>query len=261
MKAPLPKPKGKLNNLDDIEKMKYEKISYRQKGKQNSGQIIKGNVCNSYLNAGNPSVPSKFETQLFDSNKEKTGFGSKSLRFDGANGEDPGPGTYATDDTLSLLGKTKTSNSKKGFGNGFISKVERFPSDFDYKAYFLPGPGTYSSSLPSTRDDTESQVSLNKVKQMNRSTNGTSSFKGLGRVDSRKKNIVPGPGSYYAEKKLQRSQSQASPTSVFKSGVEKLHSIKPFTKNPPVGHYDVNNDIVLTKAESTFNILKNTSNF
>jgi hypothetical protein len=43
--------------------------------------------------------------------------------------------------------------------------------------------------------------------------------------------------------------------------VQKLKEIQPKINSPPVGHYDVNSDYVLTKAESTFNILKRTSNF
>lgn len=86
-------------------------------------------------------------------------------------------------------------------------------------------------------------------------------FKSSGRVDKQNKDNVPGPGAYYAEREMKRSQSQAKPSSVFKSGVEKLKEIQPRIKGPPVGHYDVNSDYVLTKAESTFNILKRTSNF
>ena len=43
--------------------------------------------------------------------------------------------------------------------------------------------------------------------------------------------------------------------------MEKLKAIQQMSINPPVGHYDVNADYLYTKAESTFNILKNTSNF
>ena len=60
---------------------------------------------------------------------------------------------------------------------------------------------------------------------------------------------------------MKRSLSQQNPTSVFKSGVEKLKELKPKLEGPPIGHYDVNTDFVYSKAESTFNILKNTSNF
>jgi hypothetical protein len=105
-RAPLPKPaKGYLNNLDEVEKLKYEKISYRQKGKINSGTLVKGNVINSYIKTANPSVPSKFETQLFDNNQENKAFGSKSIRFFEYVNEDPGPGSYTYKEASSILGK------------------------------------------------------------------------------------------------------------------------------------------------------------
>jgi hypothetical protein len=204
--APLPRlTKGKLNNLDEIEKSKYEKVSYRQKGKNKSGNLVKGNVANSYVKTVNPSVPSKFETQLFDNNQETKAFGSKSIRFFGNVNEDPGPGSYTNEDTTSLMGKSKQSHSKKGFGNGFISKQERFPSEIDYKAYFIPDPRAYSSSLPSTRADSEGQRSAKKAKNQMPSF----AFKSSGRVDKQIKDDVPGPGAYYAEREMKRSQSQA----------------------------------------------------
>ena len=36
-----------------------------------------------------------------------------------------GPGSYIKDKNLNLIGKHKPSNSVKGFGNGFISNVDR----------------------------------------------------------------------------------------------------------------------------------------
>mmetsp|Transcript_13116 Transcript_13116/g.15166 ORF Transcript_13116/g.15166 Transcript_13116/m.15166 type:complete len:107 (+) Transcript_13116:322-642(+) len=105
------------------------------------------------------------------------------------------------------MGKTKHSHSKKGFGNGFISKVERFPSEIDYSAYFLPGPMTHSNaSLPSTRETSEIQASAKKL-----SSKGSRAFLAPGREDLQSKNKVPGPGHYFEDKTMKRSQSQASP--------------------------------------------------
>ena len=36
-----------------------------------------------------------------------------------------GPGSYLKDSNLNMIGKLKTSNSVKGFGNGFASKADR----------------------------------------------------------------------------------------------------------------------------------------
>lgn len=257
-KAPLPRlKKGKAHNLMDIDQMKYEKVSYRQKGKNKSGKIIKGNVVNSYSKIANPSVPSKFETQLFDNNQENKAFGSKSIRFFEYINEDPGPGSYTEEKSTSLMGKNKLSHSKKGFGNGFISKVKRFSSDIDFDGYFIPDPRAYSSSLPSTGDESQHENSTKKKIPENNSC----VFKASGRADSQNKLSVPGPGSYNANLTMRRSLSQANPSSVFKSGVTKLKELQPKINVPPIGHYDVNSDIMLSKAESTFNILKRTSNF
>ena len=56
----------------------------------------------------------------------------------------PGPGQYLRN--LDSLGKSTESLSKKGFGNGFLSKLKRFKEGKDF-GYFLqiPGPGAYHS--------------------------------------------------------------------------------------------------------------------
>jgi len=163
-KAPLPpSAKKRLSKIESLENQKYQKVSYRQKGTAVKGTLVKGHIANTNDKTANVSVPSKFETQLFDNNHEKKAFGSKSIRFFEYVNEDPGPGSYSEAEFANLMGKSKQSHSKRGFGNGFISKVDRFPSEIDYKAYFLPGPNTYNNSLPSTRDASEGQNSVRKV--------------------------------------------------------------------------------------------------
>ena len=57
----------------------------------------------------------------------------------------PGPGQYFND--LDILGKERKheSYSKKGYGNGFLSRLRRFKDGKDF-GYFLniPGPGSYN---------------------------------------------------------------------------------------------------------------------
>ena len=57
----------------------------------------------------------------------------------------PGPGQYFND--LDILGKEKKheSYSKKGYGNGFLSRLRRFKDGKDF-GYFvnIPGPGSYN---------------------------------------------------------------------------------------------------------------------
>ena len=45
--------------------------------------------------------------------------------------------------------KRTESLSKKGLGNGFISKVDRFKNNDLYYSGFLPGPGSYTASTHS----------------------------------------------------------------------------------------------------------------
>mmetsp|Transcript_27200 Transcript_27200/g.24087 ORF Transcript_27200/g.24087 Transcript_27200/m.24087 type:complete len:291 (+) Transcript_27200:38-910(+) len=259
-KAPLPRiHKANQEKVNDIEKLRYEKVSYRQKGKNKAGKLLKGNISNSYAKIANPSVPSKFETQLFDNNQENKAFGSKSIRFFEYVNEDPGPGSYTHAQSTSLMGKKKQSFSKKGFGNGFISKVERFNSEIDFQGYFIPDPRAMSSSLPSTRDD--SQIQQQQSEKKAKVDPSSFAFKAEGRTEKANKNIVPGPGAYNIQKPMKRSLSVAQPSSVFKSGVDKLRDLKPRHSGPSVGQYDVNADNMLCKAESTFNILKRTANF
>jgi len=42
--------------------------------------------------------------------------------------------------------KKSDSFSQKGFGNGFVSKSNRFIANNNYFQSFLPGPGSYSVS-------------------------------------------------------------------------------------------------------------------
>ena len=118
----------------------YEKASYRQKGKKANGSLIKGATSSAFIKKGVGAVPSKYETIVYlHADSRKKGFGSNSERFTGmystgASGtgggvdpEDmPGPGSYTSETLLNQILKNSESHSKKGFGNGFISKSDRF---------------------------------------------------------------------------------------------------------------------------------------
>ena len=45
--------------------------------------------------------------------------------------------------------KVSDSLSKKGLGNGFVSKVDRF-KDNRWENFWRPGPGSYAESATST---------------------------------------------------------------------------------------------------------------
>ena len=84
----------------------------------------------------------------------KKGFGSNSLRFVGPqsyhnSGLDPGPGQYLNENSLNQMLKKSESFSKKGLGNGFISRVDRFKNGELYLRSYNPGPGSYTASTHS----------------------------------------------------------------------------------------------------------------
>jgi len=80
------------------------------------------------------------------------GFGKSEVRFakkgdKEAHGvkQPPGPGSYFSEGQL--IKRPYESFSKKGYGNGFISKLKRFKEGKEY-GYFLqiPGPGAYQTA-------------------------------------------------------------------------------------------------------------------
>lgn len=68
----------------------------------------------------------------------------------------PGPGSYSTSQK-SLMGKdNRESMSRKGFGNGFVSRSKRFNQSLDKNSIdylyarlkATPGPGSYDLNTP-----------------------------------------------------------------------------------------------------------------
>lgn len=100
------------------------------------GLLKKGSTSNAYVKRGVGSVPSKFETILYPPTLQGSaslkGFGSNVGRFGPActsqdGSDEPGPGQYLEKQNLHKMNLQSDSFSRKGFGNGFISKVSRFP--------------------------------------------------------------------------------------------------------------------------------------
>lgn len=98
------------------------------------------------------SVPSKYETIVYmHADSKKKGFGSNSERFKGifarpdTEGE-PGPGSYINQSIMDSMLKKSDSYSRKGYGNGFISKFDRFKNNDLFQYSHLPGPGSYTAS-------------------------------------------------------------------------------------------------------------------
>ena len=60
----------------------------------------------------------------------------------------PGPGSYINE--LNLVGLNKESFSKKGYGNGFLSRIQRFKEDKGLNNNVLPTSNiiAYFNSVP-----------------------------------------------------------------------------------------------------------------
>lgn len=129
------------------------------------------------------SIPSKFETVLHMGPREKNGFWGRTLRFTESDNELPGPGAYAA--ATSSFENNSESFSKKGYGNGFVSKTKRASPAIRTRA---PGPGQYDLvGIRPTREN-----------DFNRAA-ATSSFapgKQVSSLGGRKTTDVPGPGQY-----------------------------------------------------------------
>ena len=112
----------------------YQKPNYRQAGKEKPGKLVKGFIHDGLNKSNSASIPYKFETILYE-NTNPRGFGQSAQRFFYADDMAPGPGSYNVNvQSLKLDGP---SFSKKGLGNGFVSKSSRML----YRGYINAGPG------------------------------------------------------------------------------------------------------------------------
>ena len=90
------------------------------------------------------------------------------------------------------------SFSKKGLGNGFISKSDRFKNNSLFYSRFMPGPGSYSTA---THQDSllGSSVYSKKFSQNYKKNHPNSVFIPHETKSLRKKSELPGPGWYKIE--------------------------------------------------------------
>ena len=151
-------------------------INYRQMGKLKTGKLLKGNSIKLTSVKTIPTIPPKYETILNTSVKyENNAFTTSSNRFKNIESDNPGPGKYLSHDTFI---KINDSISKKGLGNGFVSKTSRF--NIDYEKINKPSPGSYNPA------DLKNKHVY--------SERGTSAF--LNRRETIQKTNPLGPGNY-----------------------------------------------------------------
>jgi hypothetical protein len=92
--------------------------------------------------------------------------------------------------------KVSESFSKKGFGNGFISKAERFKDEHFLTLPAMPGPGAYVTSTHSESLLGDHIYSPYRISDKYKFKNQSPVF--VPHISSSlvKQTITPGPGSY-----------------------------------------------------------------
>mmetsp|Transcript_52703 Transcript_52703/g.163706 ORF Transcript_52703/g.163706 Transcript_52703/m.163706 type:complete len:398 (+) Transcript_52703:3-1196(+) len=95
-----------------------------------------------------PTIPSRFEVTLFKGDRERLGFGSKSLKMGSAMLEEqPGPGSYGSRKCFHEDFNERTSWGIRGTG-GFASRSQRFGArslpTMPRPGRGVPGPGAYN---------------------------------------------------------------------------------------------------------------------
>ena len=114
--------------------------------------MIKGTTSAPFIKKSIGSVPAKYETVVYmNQESKKKGFGSNSERFTDAlsrlsTDKEPGPGSYLQEYDTNFMLKKSESFSRKGYGNGFISKHDRFKDNSLWYSKYQPGPGSYEAS-------------------------------------------------------------------------------------------------------------------
>mmetsp|Transcript_955 Transcript_955/g.1847 ORF Transcript_955/g.1847 Transcript_955/m.1847 type:complete len:453 (-) Transcript_955:410-1768(-) len=199
--------------------------NFRQVGtRTTNGRLLLG-AASAHSGQANSasSIPSKFETILYQGDTEADGFASRTARFKPEVRDLPGPGAYHQPTSMNIV---SDSLSKKGYGNGFVSKADRFRyiDKGGCPAYF-PGPGAYESK----------KVDQARWKDFNR-TETTSLFK---QKDTKPlipvNRYVPGPGAYNVDRLNRKRRNR-------KARVPENHSmsLRKATTDPNVdGTHDI----------------------
>ena len=223
----------------------YDRISYRQKGGELKGSLFRGGTSNAYNKQSVGSIPSKYETILHPENIfNKLGFGSNAFRFIDPISEVPGPGAYQRYGNQSggeAPLQHSESHSKLGYGNGFISKNDRFRIN-NYHVFSVPGPGSYQPLPKPVAEKYKSQ------------THSRFFMQEKGKLRSKPQN--PGPGQYVIGQGLIFDEVKES--SAFKSESKRFLQQR-MANNPSPAQYDV--DMQAIKRQMQFGHNCSTANF
>mmetsp|Transcript_21740 Transcript_21740/g.40670 ORF Transcript_21740/g.40670 Transcript_21740/m.40670 type:complete len:334 (+) Transcript_21740:2106-3107(+) len=216
------------------------------KGKRPSG-------VRNYVNRTTPSIPSRYQTALNLEPGPPPAFGKSCERFDTRLLVTPGPGWYnAPSGAVSKKVTSSCSLSKKGYGNGFISKATRFKRPEDGDAAWLPGPGYYDlastsrstnrgtgacrfsraqSAKPSANDDLPAPGDYDlqaAIEPRYKSKTKSSAFCSKTRRGLKIDVHGPAPGQYLCESVPERgSRTSKGAPSAFRSGTKRCDTLNP----------------------------------
>ena len=135
----------------------------------------------------------------------------------------PGPGAYNLSHNILT---TSVSFSRKGYGTGFLSKVQRFDDRRVYNERYKPGPGQYKS---------DHYLSMHHSVEISRK--GQSLYNAKASESLKKKWIYPGPTTY--DPSLLETEGYDGISNVFKSNVQRFKAKN--NTNPGPGTYDDKN--------------------
>lgn len=161
-----------------------EDPNFRQIGTRTAGRLLLGNAHHHVGHTTSSSIPSKFETVLYTGDAENDAFHSRTSRFKPTQVDLPGPGAYHQPASMNW---EKSSLSQKGFGNGFVSKTQRF---YNVPGPTNAGPGSYGHA------DWLEQKERHDFNRMETTGPFKDSVAGPLAADTVANNAVPGPGTY-----------------------------------------------------------------
>jgi len=191
-----------LSNCRVSESQQLKEINFSLRSPKR-GKIHRGPMYQAYNKISLGSIPRKTEKILFeDSNKKKYAFWNATERFQEKNESEkysfPGPGNYSVDtNDMSQKHIRNPSFSIKGYGNGFLSNIDRFDNLEEYFQKFSPGPGNYNDKKNTIIDG----VSNSNLYKNLYNTDKIRSKKVSGFLDNNNNiifptEISPGPGQY-----------------------------------------------------------------
>jgi len=236
-----------LRNIISIENFDGNNPNIKQ-SKRSKGKLYLGSNFNAYNRENLGSIPRKTENVLIrdKNNPIKLGFSSNTGRFEQkpqkVKYNYPGPGSYLSGKELDTTANSlnTTSRSSKGFGGGFISKVNRFDDLKEFNDKYAPCPTQYKKERVLSMDANITNSIF--CKSLYNKTE-TKSLKPV--------LIQPGPG-YYDPKKTDFNIDASKTTNNFKSDMERFNKTFQDSKVGPATYFNSDDNIHKVFAKPSY---------